>query len=182
MTESHAHPVTFDEPWWKQRLHDVSLRATSARLDVLRVLAASPLPLTAQDVLELVRKTDESADRVTVYRTLSSLVDAGIAHRMDPGDRVWRFGLLGRGESHEHRGHAHFVCDACGEVRCLADSTISVALKGRATEQRLKIKQQDVYLHGTCETCQDDENASAPAHDDAAPKPGPRPAKPGRKN
>jgi Fur family ferric uptake transcriptional regulator len=78
---------------------------------------------------------------------------------MDPGDRVWRFGLLRAcGEhAHEHKGHAHFVCDACGVIRCLDDATINVSLKGRGTEQRLRIKQQDVYLHGTCEACQDEE-------------------------
>lgn len=144
----------FDEPWWKSRLRERGLRATDQRIDVVRVLCASPVPLTAQEVLVGARSLQEDADRVTIYRTLASLVEAGLAHRMDPGDRVWRFGLLTREQDGEHRGHAHFVCDACGEVRCLADATISVSLRGKAAEQRLRIKQQDVYLHGTCESCQ----------------------------
>lgn len=158
----HPEPhntASFDEPWWKQRLRDHGLRATTPRLGVLRILSASPVPLTALEILDIAaREVDDTSDRVTVYRTLASLVESGLAHRMDPGDRVWRFGLLGSpNHQHEHKGHAHFVCDECGEVRCLSDAMISVSLKGRAAEQKLRIKQQDVYLHGTCESCQEDE-------------------------
>lgn len=165
MPHDHANPLPFDETWWKQRLREHGLRATGPRMEVLRVLSASPSPMTAQEVIDMAATSagagaqEEPADRVTVYRTLASFVDAGLAHRMDPGDRVWRFGLLRAcGEdAHEHHGHAHFVCDACGVIRCLDDATINVSLKGRGAEQRLRIKQQDVYLHGTCESCQDDE-------------------------
>lgn len=143
-------PDRFDEPHWRQRLHDANLRATGARLAVLRALANSPLPVSAQELIDAVDQSE--ADRVTVYRTLNSLVEAGLAHRMDPGDRVWRFGLL----AHEHERHAHFVCDACGTIRCLADATISVAYKGRKQSERFKVHQQDVYLHGTCESCDTD--------------------------
>lgn len=160
MGHDHSNPKPFDETWWKQRLRECNLRATGPRVEVVRVLASSPTPMTAQEVLDETARAGaaESADRVTVYRTLSSLVEAGLAHRMDPGDRVWRFGLVRAcGDvAHEHNGHAHFVCDACGVMQCLDDATINVSLKGKG-EQRLRIKQQDVFLHGTCESCQDEE-------------------------
>jgi Fur family ferric uptake transcriptional regulator len=138
----------FDQDLWKSRLREAGLRVTGARLDVLRTLHDSPLPATAQDILDAVEKLGHT-DRVTVYRTLNSLVEAGIAHRVDPGDRTWRFGLL----AGEHIQHAHFVCDDCGSIRCLDDATVTVSMKGRP--DRFRVKQQDVYLHGTCETCLD---------------------------
>jgi Fur family ferric uptake transcriptional regulator len=138
----------FDQDHWKDRLRELGLRVTGARLDVLKTLHDSPLPMTAQHVLEAVAELGPT-DRVTVYRTLNSLVDLGIAHRVDPGDRTWRFGLLAK----DHHQHAHFVCDDCGSIRCLEEALITVSMKGRPTSDRFKVKQQDVYLHGTCETC-----------------------------
>jgi len=154
----------FDADSWKERLRERGLRATGPRLQVLRALASSPEPLTVLGVLALANAEanaeEGEADRVTVYRTLNSFVEAGLVHKVDPGDRIWRFGLLSR-EGEEHRGHAHFVCDDCGVVRCLAQAEISVSVRGSGpSRDKLHIKQQDVYLHGTCESCQRDEAPS----------------------
>lgn len=138
-----------DSTDWKQRLHGVNLRATPARLGVLRVLAGSPSPLSAQEVLEAMATPD--TDRVTVYRTLNSLVDAGLAHKLDPGDRVWRFGLIAR----SHNGHAHFVCDECGDVTCLEDALIQLSFRKGGPSRGVRITQQDVVLHGKCDRCDD---------------------------
>lgn len=164
---------------WAERLRERGLRVTRSRLDVLRVLAGSPSPLQAQEVLEAL--SGAHADRVTVYRTLNALVDHGLAHRIDPGDRVWRYGLLasaarrgghgqgadarngtgqaanaGRAGVPDHEGHAHFVCDDCGTIRCLEDATIRVSLNSKPDSERFKITQKDVFLHGTCERCLED--------------------------
>lgn len=121
---------------------------TTARIDILRTLHDSELPLTAQEVFEA-NEHSRQTDRVTVYRTLNALVDAKIAHKVDPGDRLWRYGLIAQ----DHGQHAHFVCDACGEIRCLEEAIITVSLKGKTAPNVFKVNQQDVYLHGTCETC-----------------------------
>lgn len=169
---SMTRPV-FDQDHWKARLREAGLRVTGARLDVLHALHDSPLPLTAQDVLDGVAKLGPT-DRVTVYRTLNSLVDLGIAHRVDPGDRTWRYGLLAK----DHHQHAHFVCDDCGSIRCLDEAMITVSVKGKPSPDRFKITQQDVYLHGTCESC-----LEHPARTQAAKKQQPRkPSRPGRKH
>lgn len=155
-----ARPA-FNEELWQERLRAAGLRVTGPRVAVLRALAESPLPVSAQEALESAAAA--GMDRVTVYRTLNTLVDAGLAHRMDPGDRVWRYGLLGE----EHDQHAHFVCDQCGAIRCLADATISVSFKGRASRERFRVTQQDVYLHGSCEECLQDNAGGAGASEGA---------------
>lgn len=138
---------SFDQSYWSDRLRQAGLRVTRSRLDVIESLVLSPVPSSALDVLGSL--SGRSLDRVTVYRTLNSLVEHGLAHRIDPGDRVWRYGLLGE----EHNEHAHFVCDACGNIRCLEDATIRVSIRGSQDSERFKVTQRDVYLHGTCEKC-----------------------------
>lgn len=132
------------------------------RLEVLAALASSRSPLNAQEVSERLRTRD--ADRVTVYRTLNSFVEAGLAHRLDPGDRIFRFGLVptaprspGQPER-QPAGHAHphFVCDECGTVECLDDSEVTVQTRAPSATKKspsFRVKQHEVLLHGTCGEC-----------------------------
>ena len=143
----------------RRLLRGVKLRVTAVRLAVLRVLAGSPEALDAQQVFA---RLDRSAtDRVTVYRTLGTLVEAGLAHRVDPGDRVFRFSLTDHSactpQRHAHE-HPHFVCDACGTVECLDDAEVIVqpmkARPARARRTTPRIDRRAVTLHGTCGKCE----------------------------
>lgn len=110
--------------------------------------------MNAQDVLAAL--PEGAADRVTVYRTLNTLVRAGLAHRTDPGDRVWRFNLVEK----SHDEHPHLVCDACGAVRCLDDASIRIAFDDTHKEREVTITQSNVYLHGACDDCSADDDAA----------------------
>ncbi|HVZ94381.1 MAG TPA: Fur family transcriptional regulator [Phycisphaerales bacterium] len=141
----------FDPNLWKTRLREAGLRVTVTRLAVLRTLHESPTPLSAQEVFE--RLDSQGADRVTIYRTLASLEEVKLLHRVDPGDRVWRYGLLQK----SHHEHAHFVCDDCGEIRCLDDAAVTISFSSAAKRagEKIRVKQHDVYLHGVCEKCEE---------------------------
>lgn len=159
-------------------LQRAGMRVTAVRLAVLEALGRSRAPVTAQDLVDLL--ADQRADRVTVYRTLNSLVEAGVAHKVDPGDRVYRFGLSSAAAptapgSSGHQ-HPHFVCDACGNVECLEDTEVIVQRRpGKKTagskggdaagaasvkKRTMRLSAQDVLLHGTCEGCGEEEAAS----------------------
>lgn len=140
---AHGH----DADLWAARLREAGLRVTGTRADILRALAGATAPMNAQEVLAAL--PGGGADRVTVYRTLNSFVKAGLAHRIDPGDRVWRFGINDVG----HADHAHFVCDSCGGVECLENAAIRVSIEGGARARTARITQRDVYLHGECDRC-----------------------------
>lgn len=79
----------------------------------------------------------DRADKVTVYRTLNALVEANLAHRVDTGDRVFRYSLTDhshcRGEHHDH-DHPHVVCDSCGRVECIEGAEVTIVSKTRGSE------------------------------------------------
>ena len=143
----------------RRLLRSVNLRVTAVRVAVLRVLAGAPEALDAQQVFA--RLDLPTTDRVTVYRTLGTLVAAGLAHRVDPGDRVFRFSLTDHSactpQRHVHE-HPHFVCDACGTVECLDDAEIIVQPKrtssARPRRTTPRIDRRAVTLHGTCGKCE----------------------------
>ncbi len=143
------HPTDSDHAR-RQRLHDAGLRATAARLWALRRLEVADRPLSAFEAQDA--PGGESFDRVTIYRTLHALVDAGLASRVNAGDRLWRFALRSDDGAGGHAGHPHLLCDDCGAVVCLGDASIRVEGAG-APRQEVRISQPDVYLHGSCGAC-----------------------------
>ena len=137
-------PKASDNDPIRSRLRAAGLRATTARISVLRSLIESNTPLSHADVAEKLEAG--GFDRVTVYRNLVELADAGIASRVDLGDHTWRFEIK-RETSKEHKSeHPHFVCVDCGEVSCLPGVSVSVnepqdkkaAAVGEITEVLLK--------------------------------------------
>lgn len=166
-----------------QILRECGLRVTPVRLAILRIMEAAPSALHAQEIFDRVaasegvgtqaaaRKSrggeDASArpDRVTVYRTLNALVGSGIAHKVDPGDRVFRFSLTDHARcTHEHHvhEHPHFVCDTCGKVECLQDTEVVIHsrsqhahghAKDAAAALGTRMKVESVMLRGTCGQC-----------------------------
>lgn len=159
LVDSFEMRLAADDALLKDLLRSAKLRVTGVRLAILRALRASPVALEATEVAAALHAAGDDADRVTVYRTLNSLVDAGIAHRVDPGDRIFRFSMTdhGRcsGDRHQHE-HPHMVCDTCGAVECIMDAEVVIQPRAGAeppARQKFKVTQQDIMLHGTCDRC-----------------------------
>ncbi|MCP5268002.1 MAG: transcriptional repressor [Zoogloeaceae bacterium] len=108
----HHPPVGRSKP--AERIRAAGARATPARIRVLELLTAAASPQSHHEI-ELALGAD-SLDRVTLYRVLDWLVEAGLAVKHVDERRVWRFALASGGE---HGGHAHFRCDCCSRVYCL---------------------------------------------------------------
>ena len=133
---------------YQERLRAAGLRSTSPRVAVLRELESATAPLSHADLVEALG--EEGYDRVTIYRNLTDLTEAGLVVRADLGDHVWRFELKREGE--EHGRHPHFTCKDCGTVACLPEESVRIASsKGvpRAVSQRAV----EVQLRGLCDRC-----------------------------
>jgi Fur family ferric uptake transcriptional regulator len=133
----------------KQRLRDAGLRATSARIAVLRALEAGDGPSSHAEVFESVAAL--GFDRATIYRNLVDLSDAGLARRTDHGDHVWRFELVGE-DGHDAELHPHFVCNACGTVACLPEGALTVQGR-RGIPRSLRRRDVEIQVRGLCDEC-----------------------------
>jgi len=87
-------------------------------------------------------------NRVTVYRTLESLVEAGLVHRAFMEDRAWHFELADH--CSEHQCHPHFTCTRCGVTQCMTDISLPMAVIPR---KGFVISRQQVRLEGLCPAC-----------------------------
>jgi len=104
------------------RLRDAAVRVTAARIKVLSALLNARCAFSHQDMQD--RFID--MDRVTLYRALDCLTEAGLVHKIAGDDRVFRYSA---GTVHGDRAdpsqlpmqhqHGHFKCTRCAKVFCL---------------------------------------------------------------
>jgi Fur family ferric uptake transcriptional regulator len=155
--DKHQHATTTGPERFKKLLSSAKLRVTPARTETLKCLGASAVALTASDIED--KLAGKGIDRVTVYRTLTTLVESGLAHRIDAGDRVYRYSLTDHSrchEGHHEHDHPHLVCESCGSVQCLDDAQVVIQPRPGTKGKRgvWKVHQQSVTLRGVCESCQ----------------------------
>ena len=126
-------------------LRDCGLRRTSGRVRLLGLLLGAAAPLAPDEIFARLRR--RGIDRVTVYRTLESFLEAGIVHRIEAGGRR-RFAVCGR----VHRGHCHphFTCRVCGTVECLRDVALP---RLRRLGRAYRVEEQELYVRGVCARC-----------------------------
>lgn len=123
-------------------LRAAGLRSTPARVAVLEHFHRTGGTQSHADVLAAL----DRLDRVTVYRVLVDLAEAGLLTRTDLGDRVWRFELARHAED-----HPHFVCTDCGSVQCL--DGLSIAVSGAKVPKAVRARKISIQLKGRCDAC-----------------------------
>lgn len=144
----------------RQILKDAKLYCTEARIAILQVLMEAGRPLRQDQIAERVagfqpttRERDaldarNALNKVTVYRTLESLIEVGLVHRAFTYKRAWYFELADH--CTEHQCHPHFTCTSCGVTHCLRDTLLPMA---RVSQKGFIVNRQQVRLEGLCPAC-----------------------------
>jgi Fur family ferric uptake transcriptional regulator len=104
--------------------------------------------LSADDLVDLIRREDQKISRATVYRTLQWMVDAGIARKVDFGEGRFRFE-----HSYRHPRHFHLICKSCNQSSEFLSSDIEALLEEVAAARNFTARQSVLQIYGTCEAC-----------------------------
>ncbi len=130
-----------------QLLHSRGLRATSSRTQVLEMIArqSSAVPYsTLQDELS-------ELDRVTLYRTLQTLVTHGLIHKavIDHDQTYYALCPQQCSSSRHAHEHLHFLCTLCETVTCVElPQALDIELPGYT------IDTLELEVSGVCPSCQ----------------------------
>lgn len=130
----------------KQKLRGRNLRATTARLQLLSAVknygAAMPFGEVQNSLSQL--------DRVTLYRTLNTLLENGILHIAANKNQEDYFALCSdtcTSQNHQHN-HAHFECTNCQEISCVRLNTaVHIDLPN------YQITGIEILVTGICKKC-----------------------------
>ena len=133
------------EGYFRETLKSKGLKATPGRLEMLLILARLHAPLSAEDICGKLRSAQ--VDRATVYRTLSSFVQAGILKKVSLQTGAEHFEL---NDDHHH----HLVCTECGAIedfeRCDVEDATKAILKHSGFKS---VSAHSLELFGTCKSC-----------------------------
>lgn len=124
------------------------LRKTPARLAIVQHLLTSELPQSESEIHE---KMQDAYDRITFYRNIQTLMEAGIVHRIVADNTTVRYALNQCSQDlHEHHNdHVHFYCKQCGSVECLK----GIAIGPYPLPEGYRKDECDVVIKGLCTNC-----------------------------
>lgn len=145
MTASAAPQLLAD---WKVALHQHGYRVTLPRLQVMEIIAASEVPLTAQDIYLRSLELEAPPGIASVYRTLEMLDDLGLIQQIhQPGGCHAVFPAL--------EGHKHLlICTGCGQMRVVqGNEDISEYIKNIERQTGYQVRDHWLQLFGVCSSC-----------------------------
>jgi Fur family zinc uptake transcriptional regulator len=123
-------------------------RLTPQRREVLTKLLGASGPLTAYELVDLVRPEDAAITPASVYRSLDFLVDVGLVHRLDST----RSFVACDHPEHPHAGQ-FLICRKCGAVVEAEDKRIDRAAEDLGERHGFTLEHHSVELTGVCGAC-----------------------------
>jgi Fur family ferric uptake transcriptional regulator len=130
----------------RQILRAAKLYCTAGRVAILKVLMKAGRPLSQEQIAALSGR--KRFDKVTIYRTLESLLGVGLVHKVFTDKRAQHFELANN--CTESQCHPHFTCTNCGDTTCLTEISLPMA---KSPHKGFVIQRQQVRLEGLCPAC-----------------------------
>lgn len=131
-----------------KQLKSAGLKTTPLRESVLQLFSKQGKALNSHQIIAAL---DNTFDRVSVFRTINTFVQAGIIHAIPTTTDFVYYSICGTEcdvEKHRHK-HIHFVCSQCGSIFCIQEiPPITISLP----EHFVEIK-KDIIVEGICKEC-----------------------------
>jgi Fur family transcriptional regulator, ferric uptake regulator len=153
-TDRVARKSTVAESYAAERigalLHARGLRRTAPRIAVMAVLEPVHGHLSVAEIHRRIHDAQPAAapDLVTVYRTVTTLVDKGVLHALSVEGGVTTYGVA-------DEPHHHAVCTRCGTIIEVPAQQLRSALEHAIEGSSFTLSDRaGLTLHGLCPRCQ----------------------------
>jgi len=130
-----------------ERLSARGRRPTAQRLTVLEALRRAAHTLTAQELYEQLHESHPLLGRATVFRSLDSLVDAGLAQRFERPGHIYAYAAC----SAEH--HHHLVCTSCDSTFEIDEKSIASLTRELSARHGFTVHHSSLDFYGRCSAC-----------------------------
>jgi Fur family transcriptional regulator, ferric uptake regulator len=132
----------------KTELREVNLKATPARIAVLKILEKIGQPLDVATIKSELKKNGINADPATVFRMMNSFSDKGIVQEINLRESKLRYEYTAR------TAHHHFTCDNCKSITDISDCNIEELQKNIQKKKGLLVTRHSLEFFGLCKDCQ----------------------------
>ena len=126
----------------------IGARLTRLRRNVLMLVLSAERPLTAYEILDLLRPKDPSATPAGVYRSLDFLTELGLVHRIESAKSF----IAGAMPDHAHPSQM-LVCRRCGTVVETEDSRVARATENLGRRLGFALDRGTLEFVGLCSSC-----------------------------
>lgn len=130
----------------KKLLKSADLRCTQCRMSILSALLEAKKPITREQITSAL--SQKAPNKVTIYRTLESLLQANLVHKAFVKNRTWHFEPAHNCTTDQC--HPHFTCKSCNQTHCLTAMSLPMA---KSPHNGFVIQHQKVQLEGLCPDC-----------------------------
>ncbi|MBP3957933.1 transcriptional repressor [Gemmata sp. G18] len=101
----------------------------------------------AEQLIENLKNAKKRVSRATVYRTLSSLVDAGLLRRIELGSRTVF------DHDYGYPAHDHLVCEKCGSMTEFQSEELESLLEKVSALNQFRAEGHTLVVRGVCGAC-----------------------------
>jgi Fur family zinc uptake transcriptional regulator len=126
----------------------IGARLTRLRRNILLQMLTAERPLTAYEILDLLRPKDPSATPAGVYRSLDFLTELGLVHRIDSAKSFIACAM----PDHAHPSQM-LVCRRCGTVVETEDSQVAKATESLGRRLGFALDRNTMEFVGLCSSC-----------------------------
>lgn len=132
---------------------DIKNRNTKQKAIILNCIKENVKEhITVDDVYELLKKNNHHVGQATIYRYLNQLESEGIVKKysfMCKKGACFRY----LGAKSKCKEHYHLMCDVCGEVKHIEDSSLQQLLDGLQKKHKFMINDTKTMFYGICKRC-----------------------------
>ena len=123
-------------------------RLTPLRSALLKLIYQYDKPVSAYDLLKMLRQSHPHAEAMTVYRGLEFWMSVGVLHKL-AGNNTYT--------ACPHPDQDHFgqllLCQRCGKSTEIQETNLSQLIKKVAEKNHFSIQAQLIEISGVCEGC-----------------------------
>ncbi len=128
------------------------LRSTGQRDAIFKTFIDAGQHLSADELYELIKKTNPGIGYATVYRTLKLLAEAGFAEERRFEDGFTRFEYKNPDTHHDH-----MICVRCGTIIEFENEHIEALQHDVAKKKGFRVQSHKLELYGLCAGCHQSE-------------------------
>lgn len=119
------------------------IRPSYQRIRILECLYQKDMHPTVDDIFHALLPEIPSLAKATIYNTLHTFVQAGLARAVNIDENELRYdGMLAT--------HGHFKCESCGTIYNFGIDIDSIPVSGL---DQFQINEKNVFFKGICPDC-----------------------------
>lgn len=134
---------------FKDSLRKKGLKATAARIAVLKVLEESRKPLDIQSIFARIVKMRVDADQATIYRIIENFARTDLVKRVQFQQNKAYY------ETAKSSDHHHAVCIDCGKVEDISRCSIQMVEREIELTKGFEVTSHSLEFFGKCKDCRD---------------------------